>query len=1122
VVVRVGVLGPVEATLDGAPLDLGTPKQRALVAALALTPGQPVSVDTIVDLLWADAAPAAVTGTLQGYVSVLRRTLEPAREKRTPASVLVTVAPGYALRLANDCLDARVLESAVAAQHRRLTGPLLGPSPLDVVELHDAVARLDAALGLWRGRPYAELEDAPAAVAERAHLEELRMVALEDRAVARLALGEHATAAAELEALTVAHPLRERLWALRTLALVRSGRQAEALEVLRGVRELLADELGLDPGAELRDLQERVLRQDPSLTWSEPAPTTGGGEVRTTDHPAGPADERSVPAPVSPASPWPLLGRDDELRAMRSALTDVRAGRPGYVLLTGEPGIGKSRLAAEIAALARAYGHVVAVGRCSQDDGAPPLWPWRTVFDTLGADQSLDPSESTGATTEGADFRSWENIARRLRDFAAERPLTVVLEDLHWADTATLRVLRLLTEIDAEVPLLVVLTWRGRPTPVGALADLSEALGRRQALRLELGGVDVAAVGAMVSVVTRRRIAPELARTMRDRTDGNPFFLIEYARAWRTDTDLEDLLSADPPSAVREAIERRLARLPEESRAALGTAAIIGRRFDVATLADATGEDPEDLLDRLEPAQAAGLVHESGIDTFAFDHALVRDTVYGLQSKSRRAKRHAQVADALAGRPGRETEAAHHLLAAGPARAGEAWRAAVAAAEVALAANAYPEAAELYRRALAAQEGDQHGGPRDRYDVLMGLVTAYRWSASWPLLTATVEDAIRVAEGLGDPVLVAEAAIATTRGALWQSAHYGHIHHEIIAALRRSLAALPDEDSDLRCRCLLSLGAELYYASTFEERRAVTDEGLAMAGRLGDPDLRLHAALVASTALWTPSTADERLELSEEALSVAREIGAEHDEMVAGAMQAIVLGELGRPREMWRVVEATRERAVRLRLVYSVLALDSMVVPWLCLAGRFDEAEARLISTIDLASQSALRHADDAIQGNFLTLAMWRDDFVAPEELVAALEAMVFPMTATVAFTLWRAGQEERALTYMTQHEVDLAPDDWFTLLNHCYAGAMAAYSEDAELGASVYGLLAPYAGRSCCAGSGVASGPVDAYLALAALSTGERELATRHADDAERLAAEWRIPVFTAWLREQRDRYSF
>jgi DNA-binding SARP family transcriptional activator len=240
--VEVAVLGPVAVRVDGVEVGLGTPRQRALVTALALSAGRPVSVDTLVELLWGDAPPPGVATTLQTYVSGLRRVLEPERQRRAPATVLVTVAPGYALRVRD--VDALRFESAVGAVHQ-LLGPHGGmgvggtgvtgttAAPLGHEELESAVAALDEALAWWRGTPYGELGDAPDAVAARARLEELRLVASEDRARAELALGRHATVAAELDALTAAHPLRERLWALRALALTRSGRQADALEVLR-------------------------------------------------------------------------------------------------------------------------------------------------------------------------------------------------------------------------------------------------------------------------------------------------------------------------------------------------------------------------------------------------------------------------------------------------------------------------------------------------------------------------------------------------------------------------------------------------------------------------------------------------------------------------------------------------------------------------------------------------------------------------------------------------------------------------------------------------------------------------------------------------------------------------
>ncbi|MBJ7358180.1 AfsR/SARP family transcriptional regulator, partial [Nocardioides sp.] len=280
---RVRVLGATEAWRGAERLLLGSRKRRALVAALALSGGRPVSVDALVDLLWGDAPPDGVAGTLQVYVSGLRRVLEPDRAPRAPASVLVTVEPGYALVLPEGGLDADRFDRAVSDAHRLLAAPggqaepPWAPTQVPVPDLRAAHASLGEALDLWRGTPYVELEDAPAAVAERARLEELRAVALEDRAVAALALGDHATVAVELEALTARYPLRERLWALRALALARAGRQADALEALTTVRSVLDEELGLEPGTELRALQTAVLRQDPALAWSPPP----GGQVVT-------------------------------------------------------------------------------------------------------------------------------------------------------------------------------------------------------------------------------------------------------------------------------------------------------------------------------------------------------------------------------------------------------------------------------------------------------------------------------------------------------------------------------------------------------------------------------------------------------------------------------------------------------------------------------------------------------------------------------------------------------------------------------------------------------------------------------------------------------------------------
>jgi DNA-binding SARP family transcriptional activator len=540
---RVSVLGGAEVSLGGTPVDLGTRKQRALLAALALHRGRAVSADTLVDLLWADRPPAGVAGTLQAYVAGLRRALEPDRPARAPSQVLVTVSPGYALRLPEDALDVSRFEVAVSAAHQSLA-PLPGvtagaPSSVSGEDLTGAVASLDQVLALWRGTPFLELDDAPAVVAERVRLEELRLVALEDKATAGLALGNHATVAAELEALTSAYPLRERLWALRALALARSGRQAEALAVLSRVRRLLADELGIEPGAELRDLQTAVLRQDPALDYVP---------LGTERAPAPPAPAHvPVPGPrtesATTVAGWPLVGRETEIRALTEVLDLADTGRPAFVAVVGEPGMGKSRLTEELAARADARGALVLVGRCSQDEGAPPLWPWASVLAGLGASLPVEP----GTEEESTQFRAWDDICASLLGACRERTVLVVLDDLHWADVSSLRVLGLLLETARHGRLAVVATWRDKPAPEGALAAVADGLARRHAVRLGLEGLEPDEVAEVVAAVAATRPSPDQATALQARTDGNPFFLVEYARLVEHGEDLGLLLEEPNP-----------------------------------------------------------------------------------------------------------------------------------------------------------------------------------------------------------------------------------------------------------------------------------------------------------------------------------------------------------------------------------------------------------------------------------------------------------------------------------------------------------------------------------------------------------------------------------------------
>jgi YVTN family beta-propeller protein len=248
------ILGPLEVITNGQPLALGGSKQRAALAVLLLHANETVSVDRLIDALWGERAPAGAVQSVRVHISRLRKALDHGGDAGNGQSVLVTTSGGYQLNVEADSVDLARFERLYAAGQRALRA-----DPERASEL------LSEALALWRGPALADLAFEPFAQAEAARLDELRVAALEDRLEADLELGRHAAVASEVEALITQHPLRERLRRLQMLALYRCGRQAEALDAYRRARETLVEEIGVEPGPELRELHEAILRQDPEL-----------------------------------------------------------------------------------------------------------------------------------------------------------------------------------------------------------------------------------------------------------------------------------------------------------------------------------------------------------------------------------------------------------------------------------------------------------------------------------------------------------------------------------------------------------------------------------------------------------------------------------------------------------------------------------------------------------------------------------------------------------------------------------------------------------------------------------------------------------------------------------------
>lgn len=847
------VLGSFEVETNAEVLDLGRPKQRAVLAVLLLEANYIVSLDRLIDLLWGEERPARSTASLQVYVSNLRRVLEPGRGRHTPPRLLLTRPPGYELRIEPGELDATRFED-LAATGRRL---------LDQGRPIPARSALEEALGLWRGDALAEFAYERFARPSIARWEELRLLAIEDLAQSDLALGAHGRAIVTLEGLVGRFPLRERLWGLLMIALYRGGRQSDALRTFARARTVLMEELGVSPGPELARLECDILAHAPTLEWR-----------RRPGQDGSPAWVVVPPVRQSTAGPTPLEGRASDLALLDAALGDAAAGRGRMVLLAGEPGIGKTRLAEEFVARAADNGAAVAWGKNNEGEGAPAFWPWIQVLRAVLAhpdqparpradwrrhlaplvplaDGGPDAPDAVPPLDAGsARFRLYGAVVDGLRSVAEGRSLVVVLDDLHWADADSLALCEFVGARLHGTRVLVVGTYRpDELSPAHPLVRTLGALARQPDLeRINLRGLTVEEVGRFVAHGWAVVPSDELTASLHAGTEGNPFFLIELVRLLASEGTLghaDAVAAAQVPAGVRDVLHRRLARLPESTNALLRVAAVVGRRFDLGVLSTATDYDEDRTLEAVEAALLAGIVVEDpeAVGRYQFAHTLVRQALYDDLSAMRRARLHARVGSALEGLSrieARLAALADHFYRAAPAIGpAKAVTYALAAADAAQARLAYEAVEGHLGRALELVGGMPEGSERDRLELEVQNRLAMSLMMNGGLVSQTAAQACdRAAElalRLGDTRQLLSSMASLSKAAIVRA------EWQVVASLgERMLALGRASDDPLSCAAgLFTLGnAELFMGRLHDSRRHI-DDAIAIARPLWEqtPDV---------------------------------------------------------------------------------------------------------------------------------------------------------------------------------------------------------------------------------------------------------------------------------------------
>ena len=1089
---------------------------RALIAHLTLNRHRSISRDELLDVLWPERPPASPEAALSSVLAKVRRALEPAT---------IDGRHALTLRLPDGAqIDVETLDAQIERAERALAD----------ADATTALASAQAALALL-AQPLLPDLDGEWIEPWRERFGDLTPRALDTAARAGIALGARRLPSAERAAASLVklEPFREGAYALLMRAQAGQGNAAEALRTFEQLRSLLRDELGASPSAPLIALHESLLRAQ------EQAPGVPPIAAQTTD--------RVLPAATVQMIGGAFVGRDEHVQRLRARWASCHPGPSQLVLLVGEAGVGKSRLAAEFADEVHANGGTVLYGRADEEALLPhqsfvealrhlithadstllaALEPDRDILSRLLPDLAAGtPERDAGA--HGAEdtmrYRLFEAVATLLCAATSRSPVLLILDDLDWADKPTHLLLRHLLRHPLLTGLLVIGTVRH--SSLGgehALVDLVTDLRReRRYDRLTLPGLDQAATRALVADRLGRDVTPDFVRRLGEQTEGNAFFIEETIRALIeqglapgeivTATSLERI---GVPEGVAQIVGRRIRHLSPLAQEALTAASVVGRHFRLAVVARLVDVAPELVMGALEESMASGLVLElsDSVDVFSFSHALVREALYGSLSVSRRVRLHHGVADALE-RLARSAdinpaELAHHfLLARHFAGAGPARRYSIAAGDRATQLLAYEEAVAHYTQAAALFDDDEAA----RCEVLLAVGRA-QWRAGHDSARDTFRTVADSAVTRRDRDQLARAALGYT-ARYHESEYAGPSSHELLDA---AIAAVGDGDSPRRVLLLSRLAGNLAFVAEQRGRAAqVSAEGLAMARRLGDESLVLAALMARHATRLDVCHLDERLALSEEFIGLCpghREMLVErcHWRLYDLLEHGDVDGALAEQPRLEALAQELRQPQWR-----------SMALGWRGLwaemAGDVAHAERCAEECLRYGRRAGLK---DALSTWAAKLVMLRRRQGRLDELSCVVQRLAH---GDVRRTGWRSAHglilaetgDEAAARAILRDELagyaDALPQFWLT--NIAMLSELCVRLQDVDGAGRLYAALLPYAHCNVVVAYSSCWGPVERSLALLAATVGDEPLAARHAHAALARTRAMQAPLLTAEL---------